>query len=207
MRVQYFTKCNLDDEDCDGKYALEGFYSSIFDSASLAFSFLLTLFWQVKSDTYGRKIFLNITILLASLPYFCFYFTDIVWYYYVANMLSGLGGSMFGFLELIVSDCVPRESRGTFFGFVFAFSGFGGAIGAFTGPILKKALSSKAVFGISFLISILCIFFIFLLPETRLEGIAENHHASFSDSLQKVWQSRLLLCAGFILFTNVVTEM
>jgi len=206
VRAQFFTPCNIQNDDCDGKYAYEAFYHTLFDSINYFLSFILTSFWARKSDIFGRKYFLAFCFVLTSFPFLTFSLTEDVWYYYFFKALVGIGGNMFAFLDLVVSDYVKPEERSKFFGYTYAFYGLGFAIGPYSGSLLEEAYSEKLVFFLAFMMLFLGAFLILLLPESRQLGLSETEH-SMCHQLQTIGNSRLLQIAGFILFTSAINEV
>jgi len=207
LRTQFWTDCDLSAKDCQGNFAEEAFWNTLFDSLNYFLSFLFTGYLTILSDKCGRKPILLFSVFMTSLPYLALSCSSNMWWYYSTKGLKGISGSYFGYLDVIIADLVPGESRGTYFGLTYAFFGFGFAVGPYIGNYLVTFLSEQETILVATSVTWFALVFIMFLPEPeKPEDLLSKPNETFLNKVKQVLQSKLLSLAAIISFSTNVAE-
>jgi len=134
--------------------------------------FLFNPFFGELSDKYGRKPIIVICLLLNSLGYIIFAFTNSYLLLILSRVIAGLGGSSIGVAQAYISDVTTKENRAKGMGMIGAAFGlgfvFGPLIGGFLANISYKitGLGSASFSFAAFLLTLI------LLPESRVKPVS-----------------------------------
>lgn len=132
--------------------------------------FLFAPYWGSLSDRKGRRPVIMFSILISSVAYIIFSFTNTVFILIGARLLAGIGSGNFSAAQAYVSDISAPSDRAKNMGLIGAAFGIGFILGPPIGGFLK---SHYGIWAIGYFTAGLCIlnfiFVYFFLPES-------NHH-------------------------------
>ncbi|MBY0370273.1 MFS transporter [bacterium] len=129
--------------------------------------FLFAPFWGRLSDRVGRRPVILSSIVIATVGYVLFAYSESFAMLFLARILSGFGTANFGAAQAIIADSTPPEHRAKGMGILGAAFGLGFTLGPAVGGILGQwgmrvpILTAATLSALNFCLAYL------LLPETR----------------------------------------
>ncbi|MBN1302752.1 MAG: MFS transporter [Melioribacteraceae bacterium] len=121
------------------------------------------------SDNFGRKPIIIVSLLITSISYLMFSFSESFLILFLSRMLGGLGGSNIGVAQAYIADITTKSERSRGMGLIGAAFGLGFVFGPLVGGLLSEygyAFAGYASAAFSFTAMLFAIFF---LPESNLK--------------------------------------
>lgn len=120
-------------------------------------------------DKYGKKIFITVAYLLASVAIFGYMFISNTMQLFLLQVLIGIAFAMGDpAWDAWFSDIVPKKERGFDWALYHAFSGYGQGLAALIGGALAQFIGFQFLFFAGGAIAILSFFTVLVLKEEKI---------------------------------------
>jgi multidrug resistance protein len=100
--------------------------------------------WGRFSDRYGRRPAILVGLLISSVAYVVFAFTDSLPLLLLSRLVQGVGGGTVGVLQAYVADSIGEDERAKSLGWLSAATSFGVIVGPAFGSFLTVAWGRRA---------------------------------------------------------------
>ncbi|MBI9072733.1 MAG: MFS transporter [Melioribacteraceae bacterium] len=185
-----------------------GFLIAVFSMMQFIISPILGRF----SDRIGRRPIILVTLLITSLSYIIFSFSNSFLILFISRLLAGIGGSNIAVAQAYIADITSREERSKGMGLVGAAFGLGFVFGPLLGGLLSNYGYQVAGYVASFF-SFLAFIFAFIYLKESLVKKKKNSKLSFKIfdikntlrilSIPKVGMSIILFFIVVFSFANI----
>ena len=194
------------------------FYGTLFNASPFAIACLFAayslgsvfgeIYWGRRSDAIGRRPVLIMTTAGAALSYAAFAFAPNLGAAIVVRIVSGFFSGTFGVATGAIADITPPQLRARNMGYFGAAFNFGFAVGPAIGGLLAQPEAGLAgfrlpIFAAAALAAAASIWASFMLPETRPTGAAMRAPPSYSQAMEYVRSSPLLVRLFVIAFCGI----
>ena len=126
------------------------------------------------SDKYGRRPFILGPLLITSVSYLIFSFSDSFALLFFSRFLAGFGGSNIGVAQAYMADVTDKSNRSKGMGLIGAAFGLGFVFGPLIGGLLSEYGYEMAGFASSGFSFLAFVFAYFLLPESLKRKEADS---------------------------------
>jgi MFS family permease len=160
---------------------------------SLAATALGGALFGILADKYGRKLVLELTILLFSLGTFLSGFATNLWMLILFRSLTGFGvGGEWATGQTYIGETFPAKVRARYAAFMQAGAPVGFALAAIVGGLLAPKIGWRACFYISVLPALLVVFIRKRLPESDLwqerQQLTSNAKETLHNDKSYIWK-------------------
>eukprot|EP01084_Bolivina_argentea_P143518 251983_1 len=143
------TKGNSIDDDCEADFVKFNLWSNIFDSIGGLLQFLFLGLIGRLTDSYGRKPFMIINIILFMIPrLFMTFYVDVLIYYilYLPVAVVSSYTTLPPFVSGFVADILSEKQRTSAYGLAYAAQGVSTLFGAGYALIIAAIFDNFAIF-------------------------------------------------------------
>ncbi len=167
------------------------------------YSFMQFLFNPIMgklSDKYGRKPLIVFSLILNSISYIIFAFTNSFLLLLFSRIIAGIGGSNIGVAQAYIADITTKHNRSKGMGIIGAAFGLGFVFGPLIGGLLSKYGYEVVGFfaaGFSFLAFL---FAAFILSESLHKDFRISHTNYKIFDLKSVIEVLKMPRVGFLVF-------